>query len=410
MDMNQKALVNLLGAAVGNQKPERFDWEAIDWKAVYELAKLHAVHPLLFPILNRLDIKKAPEAELLAEWQRSTLISVSDQLQHVYQAGKVLDLFNEAGIPVIALKGLVLRDLYPQPELRTMSDADILIHEEDIPLAKDILLGIGYRQEGFSPKHISFSHANYPHIEVHWTVVDSDIFKNAAWFNEAAWDNAVSCTACSTSALMLSTEHQILHLCLHMARHIMSSGIGLRQLCDLVLLLEAKKLEINWTSLNEKIKSCGLQAFYTAILTVCIKLFGLELPESSLHKASDNLKHIDELIEDILSGGVFGKESTNLNLAKFLLRYTNEHKKPSSSKITLYLSLLFPPPQRLDKKFTYAKQYPVLTPIAWLHRLMVYIFFKKDFTLSEKKMYLSTNTLHSALDRRTKLLEWLKLQ
>jgi hypothetical protein len=241
-------------------------------------------------------------------------------------------------------------------------------------------------------------------------VVDSDTFKDAAWFNETAWENAVSCTVGNASTLMMSIEDQILHLCLHMARHIINSGIGLRQLCDLVLLFEAKKHEINWTRLNENIKSCGLEAFLTAILTVCIKLFCLEVPEASLHKFSDNLNHIDELIIDILSGGVFGKESTNINLAKFLLYYTDEDKKPSSSKFILYLSLLFPSPQRLDKNFAYAKQYPVLTPIAWIHRLMEYIFFRKDSTLSEKKMYLSSNTLHSALQRRTKLLEWLKLQ
>ena len=41
-------------------------------------------------------------------------------------------IFNKNNIPVIVLKGLVVRDLFPNPTLRTMCDADILVKEKDL--------------------------------------------------------------------------------------------------------------------------------------------------------------------------------------------------------------------------------------------------------------------------------------
>ena len=43
-------------------------------------------------------------------------------------------------MPVIVLKGLVVREYYPQPEQRSMSDADIFVKAKDLNKSKKILI------------------------------------------------------------------------------------------------------------------------------------------------------------------------------------------------------------------------------------------------------------------------------
>jgi hypothetical protein len=407
MNKVQKVLVNLLSSAIRGKEPEIIENENIDWRAVYEEAKLHDVHPLLYKAVSSIKGVHAPASELMSEWQRSTLLAGTNQIQHIYQASKTLNIFNNAGIPVIGLKGLVLRDLYPSPELRTMGDADILVHKKDLEFVKAMLEALSYHDDGCSAKHIHFSHDNYPTIEVHWTLVDSSKFKRAEWFDKAVWKNAEAYTISHTPALVLSKEDELLHVCLHMAGHLMSSGFGLRQLCDLVLLIEDKNRLVNWTSLIENIKACGLESFFSALLAISKKLLNLETPKALQPKASELANPIEELIYDILDGGVFGKTSVDRTSGNLLLHYTRGEKQGSIIKV--YLSLIFPSPEKLANKYAYARKYKLLLPLAWVHRL-IYIIFRKDYSLSNKKIFLSSNKLLPVLERRAKLLEHLELQ
>ena len=53
---------------------------------------------------------------------------------------RIFCLFQEKNIDFIVLKGIYLRYLYPNPDLRTMSDIDILVHKEDLDKISEILL------------------------------------------------------------------------------------------------------------------------------------------------------------------------------------------------------------------------------------------------------------------------------
>jgi hypothetical protein len=410
MDINQQVLIKLLSSAIRGRKPQNIETMDVNWTTVYKEARKHDVHTLLYSVLKDMEPGLGPNEELLREWQKSTLLAAVYQYQHIEQASRVLDAFNKEGILVIALKGLVLRDLYPQPELRTMGDADVLIHKEDLEAAKNLLAGLGYEEEGCSAKHIHFSHKDYPMLEVHWTLVDSKKFKTAGWFDKAVWESAVTHSLCEVSTLALSTENELLHLCLHMAGHIMSGGFGLRQLCDFMLLIEARKQAISWNSFIEKAHNCGLKSFVYIILEACRQLFDLELPEALDKSIIVNNAYVDELIYDILDGGVFGKSSMDREAGNIFIQYLlGEGAGYSHSLLKRYRLLLLPPSHKMPNKYEYARRCPLLLPAAWMHRL-IYIVFRKDYSLEYKKLFLSPKATAPVLDRRSKLLQKLGLQ
>lgn len=408
MNNNQKLLLNLLSAAIRSKRPDKIIIKSTELRALFEEANEHHVQALLYPILKSINGIENMDDEVMLLWKKDALLNGIVQTQHIRQITKVLNKFNETGIAVIALKGLVLRELYPRPELRTMTDADILVHKEDIENAKELLLQMGYFEGDNTPMHIRFEHTSHLAIELHWTLTDERYVTNISLFEDHVWENAVPVKICGVSCMMLSPEDQAVHLCLHMVTHIVSSGFGLRQLCDLVLFTESKGNIINWNSFYEKAKVCGIERFVLSIFVVCNKLFGMNIPHVIYCKALKNDRYLDLLINDIFSGGIYGKRNLARMYGNELVHHSgSKDVNYSLSKLKSFLTIFFPPVEKLSTRYAYAKKYFVLTPVAWIHHLICGML-NKNFNLFDKLIFFFSTVPVSR--KRSKLLRWLDLQ
>lgn len=411
MDKNQQTLIKLLSAAIRGREITELDFDGVDWRALYEEAKAHEVYTLIYPAISNLAHKIATDSTLLAEWQRAVLYSGMTQIQHIEQMSRVLSSFNNAGIPVIALKGLVLRDLYPQPELRTMSDADILVKRKDIDRSKNLLLKMGYHIHGEDIKHIHFKHQSYPPIELHQSLVDYNKFKNSGFLEDTLWKNAVAAALCSIPAFSLSLGDQVLHLFLHMASHFKSCGFGLRPLCDLVLMIERNRESINWNYFAEKAELCGLFNFASTILLVCKKLFGLEIPEVIYNPNLENEPFVEAIISDIFAGGAYGDKDSDRLISGLRLHFSKHAgSKSPGGRLENFLSLVFPPVIKLGTRYSYAKKHSFLLPAAWIHRAVWFLIRRDVNGYQKKNSVLPSSRIKAIGEERTKLLDWLQLQ
>jgi len=409
MDKNQQVLVDLLSAAIRDRKPELSFTRKIDWEVIFGEAQAHQVEALIYPVLQKLDKDQILNKDLLDRWKHVTLVKSYQQIQHLDRIGEVLQAFNNENIPVIALKGLVLRDFYLFPELRTMCDADLLIHKKDLAIAKTVLFDMGYTATTEpNPKHIGFNHKFYPLIEIHWTLVDPGTVISSATLEDSIWQNTKPVPISGVQALSLSNEDQLLSLLLHMANHFIFSGFGLRNLCDLVELIENKNIHINWDYFLLKSKECNIEKFTLAIFLCCKKLFQINFPDLFDFHIIENDPYLNELQQDIF----LSKDSTTnkiaLDLAGGQLRTVNRGKNNKiQSKYKFLFSFLFPKPQKLEFKFQYAHKYPILYPIACFHRLFIGRKYWRNTSFSEKIHLLKEAELIA--QQRSQLLQWLNL-
>ena len=65
-------------------------------------------------------------------------------MRHVKNVTEILSKFSENNIKTVVLKGLVVRNFYPRPEFRTMSDADIVVQKKDLNAAIELINSLGY--------------------------------------------------------------------------------------------------------------------------------------------------------------------------------------------------------------------------------------------------------------------------
>ncbi|MCX8128937.1 MAG: nucleotidyltransferase family protein [Clostridia bacterium] len=409
MDIDQQVLVYLLSLAIRGKRPQDFVIGEADWKSIFEQAVSHDVYALMYPAVKDLSPEYGPDRDLMLKWERAVLFAGMTQIQHMEKLGEVFRCFNDAGIPVVALKGIVLRELYPQPELRTMADVDILVRDEHKKRAKNLLLCMGYVEDDSDFKHTVLRYADLV-IELHNMLMSHESLKAAECFEKSIWSSTAPAQINGMPVLLLSSDDSLLYMFLHLAEHIASYGFGLRQLCDIVIFIESYKDKLDWDYLYSHIKAFGIERFVFAVFVTCHKLFGMELPNGLFCREVADHPYLEVFINDILSGGVHGHTDFSRHIGNSLLRYVNyDGSENSSGKIKYYISFLFPTADRLRKRYSYARRSPFLIPAAWLHRLL-YNICRKNFVSIVRTAFLHPRRSLATFEERTGLLRWLNLK
>ncbi len=401
MQKNSIILIQLLSAAISGKSPILPEL-APDWPVIYEEALAHQVHTLLFPVIEKLPAELKPEPALLSSWKNDMLREGTFQIQHVEQMVRVFQYFKEQGIPLIALKGLILRNYYPVKELRIMGDADVLIRYEDLKRAHVALVKLGYKKGEFSERHIVYTLEGFPDIELHTLLTENSDMESKADFTSHVWDNTSTELLDTTPVLSLSVKDQTLHQIFHIVHHICSGGIGLRQLCDFTLFTAFHAKDIIWENIISELELYGYDKFTRTLLAICQDLFDVLLPDELLPVEEEQaLYYRNKLTEDILEAGTFGKRTDERAASRNILRYIKGGKRTTIFNL---IRFLFPIPAQLRYRYRYAKKYPFLLPIAWIHRgvynlrqlsLLAFIWNKESST---------------AYSDRIQLLTWLELR
>ena len=405
---NRKVLTGLLSAAIRGEACHLL-YAGIDWQTIFDEAVQHQVMPLLYPLLVEIGGNIGVSETLLGKWRINALSQGIGQEQNYFGIENTLVCFSKAGIPVIVLKGLVLRELYPHPCLRTMGDVDLLVKPGDMEKAGRILVEAGYRMYSDKGKHTEYSHEILPYVELHRSMTHDGYFEKNTDFETEVWNRAVTVKVCGTTVLSLCPQDKVLYLSLHMAEHIVSSGFGLRQLCDFVVLIETYRSEIDWIELFSRAALCHIDIFLNVLLEACHDLFDLELPEIYQEYKPQDVSLVRSFIDDIFDGGVFGMNSTERITANRLLYYNSGNKaKGLRQKFHVFMSLLLPKAAKLDTRFDYAREHHLLLPIAWIHRIC-YIILRKDIEFAEKTAVLASGAPAYICSKRGALLRQLGL-
>ena len=128
-------------------------------------------------------LEEIPDGEIKSEKIKEIDKRVkNERFKAIYRYGMtdsdfcdICDLFESEKIPFIPLKGSVIRELYPEPWMRTSCDIDILIHEYDLDRAvkalSEKLEFVPKRKNGHDQTLLSTSGM---HFELHYNLIERD--------------------------------------------------------------------------------------------------------------------------------------------------------------------------------------------------------------------------------------------
>lgn len=219
--------VALVRATLGTDEvPDARRLAACDWTRVEALAAHHAVGPIVYQALE-----SATDAVPRDVVRRFWLEYRATAHRHRAVAELAADVgrrFSAAGIPSIVLKGAALvRTLYTDPGLRRVGDLDLLVGEPDVPHATCLLEAMGFGRIGRPLRtewptcefHVVY-HRDRPGsvpVELHWRLFED--YLPYVFDLAQVWRRARPVADLPADMRVMSVEHELAHLCIHLERH-----------------------------------------------------------------------------------------------------------------------------------------------------------------------------------------------
>ncbi len=186
--------------------------------------------------------------------------------QQDYEFRRLADALEQAKIPFLPLKGVEMRDFYPEPWMRTGCDVDVMLHEADIDRAVELLLpALQAKPHGRTPHDVSIQTVGGVHIELHYRGFEQNRGGKAGEVLRDVWTHAHSVSGGMRYAL--DGEAFYLYHIAHMAKHFEVGGCGVRPFLDLWLLdrnlptdTEKTKKLLSESGLLKFAETCGALA------------------------------------------------------------------------------------------------------------------------------------------------------
>lgn len=370
MNQTQQFFINILSDHLHGIKTEIPC--NVDWDEILKLSQSHQVEGIVYhQCKNFMPLK---DKQLLDNKTSSTLYYYGNRKAALKEAVEEL---RKREISHVIVKGFSVAKYYPIPALRTMGDCDIIVHRKDMPAAMNVMRSLGY--QGIDNDYAdSWECAKNKMIfELHDRLVgEGDLLKpyQKSFFNE--YDAYVTDEE-------LDWSFHFLFLIVHLRKHFMNSGVGIRQFMDLAVVIQNCE-ELDWTWIEGKLDNLELLVFARSCLSLLNKWFDVDPPiRCDSVKMEDDF--YEKVTEKILQNGTFGNGNKK-NVGNYernvlisyegwiwfrRIRYMIRKVFPSYSYMRAYPGC------------NYVDGHPYLLAVAWLHRFYYYYKRKNRNTIRQ---------------------------
>jgi hypothetical protein len=217
-----------------------------NWDSVIDIAKRHAVLPLVHRYLN-FECPAAVPADAMAKLRTQWQLIILYNRHLASELVRLTSLLVAADVPAVSFKGPVLAAMaYGSIELRQFVDLDILVRQTDLPRVADLLTAEGYlsphtRREGLATGYFQecedafFAAGGMGAIDVHWKVTPRSF--RFAPDEETFWGRAHPVDLEFGTVTAIAPEDLLLYICVHAAKH---GWVTLGSICDVAQTVRAR--------------------------------------------------------------------------------------------------------------------------------------------------------------------------
>ena len=289
----------------GDAPPSSFDPRQLDWEWIYLRSADAVVLPLVYERLRSWD---AAPPDTLARMREFSVAAAMHWVALQHSAETIFAALTEAGVPVVALKGMALAPtVYRFPTLRPVGDLDLLLKEEHLDLATQLLRGMDFRQRELRlpPGHhhlpVLFNSLGH-RVELHRHIVRGPLAEKIPV--STLFERSRPFRLGKTDALMLAPEHLVVHACLHTALGHRFEGM-LYQLCDIAGI--ERCLSVDWDRFDREASDWAIGTPLYWCLTAAREMIGARTsPRLDQLARPTNIvtrRFMEQTIPELLLGG-----------------------------------------------------------------------------------------------------------
>lgn len=356
-----KDLIYLLSCAVNGITPEASKVQAMDIENIYRLAKSHTVRAAVCIALDRAGIKDK-------QFHESHMKAIRKNIYLDVERKAITKTFEENKIWYMPLKGVILKEIYPETGMREMSDNDILYDASMQKKVKQIMLKKGYKAVSVGKAH----HDEYTkppvlNFELH-TVLFGKHHAEPLYKYYADSKRLLCKDDDNNYGYHLSDEDFYVFMTAHEWKHYDNSGTGIRSLLDCYVYCRNKGDDLDWNYITDQCRQLKIDEFEYKRRQLALKVF-----------SSDKLPELNGSETDMLlfylTSGTYGtaKNFAEKDIAKAMAE--SKHK----SKVLYILRCIFPKKEHMEVWFPFFYKHKLLLPIGYIWRWIRGISTRRRF-------------------------------
>ncbi len=308
-----KQLFELVRAALW-QRPvdlSYFQDESLDWDEIGKISKQQTVAALVYSSVLTLPIEYRPPKEWIykayAFLERNRFThSLLDKT-----VAEVTSKLKKSGISTVLLKGQAYAHVYPRPELRQCGDIDLYVGEDKFHEAYSAAKAIGCDcMEPFvsDAKHYG-CFLNNVRIELHRIAGVLPSRSASSRFNSWSRQQLNSGHLINIDGVAVTVPppmFDVVFVFLHLYNHFISGGIGLRHVCDWVMLLHRHCNKIDREELEKLLREFNLTRGWRFFTPIAVTYLGLPESECPLY-SPEYKREAEKILAFMMKEGNFGK-------------------------------------------------------------------------------------------------------
>ena len=352
----QKGIISLLKAALTETEPDVS--LQMDFGQLFSFAEYQQIVGVMYYGASQLPgFETHPIYPRFFERFCGYLGHSADQLETIQ---RIFSAFEREGIAYLPVKGTVIKELYPSPEMRTMADADILIRMEEYDRVRKVMQSMNCVEEYESDHEFSWMTPTGLQIELHKRLIPTYNKDYYAYYGDG-WRLARPCEG-SNCRYELSREDMFIYLFAHFAKHYRDQGVGIKYVADFYMYRKHYG-DMDHRYIRRELGKLRLLEFYENIL----RLLDVWFEDAS----SDELT--DYLTQKVFGDGVFGRSELGALSEGLKAAQTSKFYKAKKKR-----QLFFPPYATMCLHYPILRKLAFLLPILWMVRLVNLAIHHRD--------------------------------
>jgi hypothetical protein len=259
-------------------------------------------------IANHIRLTKYNAAKVFA--MRGHIASENDAINKELQA--LCHLLLSHQIKFFVVKGQTLSVLYPHPECRVCGDIDFYVYPDSFDKALEIIkkewkVKINKEEEN-SEQHVSFTH-NEILFEMHFCLMKFASKRNQRAFDSMIAENRLTNRLVGNIYIpVLEDELNLIYTFLHLYHHLIELGVGLRQFCDVAILMNHMRMDQDQkNNIANLLRQLGLTRSFHIVEALLHQQLGLDKDKLLFPITTSDYKYVTFMMNIIFKRGNFGK-------------------------------------------------------------------------------------------------------
>ncbi len=336
----QTKLLELTRSAIWETEPKNSIFEdPTNWNQILKLATQQTLQGLVSVAIEKLPRHLAPTRIETLKLHQTVAKNRQLYAQHTKALAKIIELAKQAGAthPVL-LKGLGLGLNYPDPTLRMCGDIDLYVGSKHYDKLQSLLLKELKipKSENISAHHFAVNIIGTP-IEIHQYPTDPNNIafnsnKFISWCTQQLEGEQLRRVEIEGVEVYLPPYNfDFIYIFYHSWRHLLTGGVGLRQLCDWGCYVSKFADKFDKTEIRRVIELLKLQTPISIFASIAVNELGVD-PNKFADIAHTNHKHYNKALNKIWEGGNFG----SYNKIRETKSHTVLQRKWRSFKVQLH--------------------------------------------------------------------------